>query len=168
MTNEYFTEAIVLDKEPAGEADSQVYLYTKELGRVTAKVISARKITSKLAGHLEPLNVIQVRLVQKNRFQVVDALRISTLPRTVAMLNALRLAKDLTGEGQADSELWNVLSGGRATGVTVLSALGFDSQYAMCENCGNGTPSHFIYQRLEYWCSSCFSKAGRPAAFTLL
>ncbi len=168
MTNEYFTEAIVLDKDPAGEADLQVYLYTKELGRVTAKAISARKIVSKLASHLEPLNIIQARLVQKNRFQVVDALVTGSMPRTTATLALLRLVKDLTGEGQQDDELWNVLRSGNANGISVLSALGFDSRFAVCENCGNEKPSHFVFQRLEYYCSSCFLQSGKPAAFALL
>ena len=167
MTNEYFTEAIVLDKEPVGEADLYVYLYTQELGRITARAISARKITSKLAAHLEPLNVIQARLIQKNRFHLADALRHDSLPRTTSMLSVLKLTKDLTGEGQPDSALWEILKSGQATGASVLGALGFDGQYATCENCGNERPSHFVFGRLEYLCLSCFSKSGKPAAFTL-
>ncbi len=167
MTNEYFTEAIVIDKEPIGEADLQIYLYTKDLGRITARAISARKIISKLASHLEPLSRVQVRLVQKNRFQVVDAVRTGSLPRSPAVLRILRLVKDLTGEGQADLELWNILESGNATGASVLGALGFDSQYAVCENCGNEKPSHFVFGRLEYICASCFLQSGKPAAFAL-
>lgn len=168
MTSEYFTEAIVLDKDPVGEADLQIYLYTKELGRVTARAISARKITSKLASHLEPGNIIQVRLIHKNRFQAVDAVQTGTLPKTTAMLSILRLVKDLTGEGQQDQEMWELLKSGAVTGVSALSALGFDSQFAVCENCGNEKPSHFVFGRLEYICASCFAKSGRPASFALI
>lgn len=168
MTNEYFTDAIVLDKDPIGEADEQVYLYTKDLGRITARAISARKITSKLASHLQPGKFIQVRLIQKNRFQVVDALETGELPKDFSIIRVLRLVKDLTGEGQQDHDLWNVLKSGAPNGISVLSALGFDSQFAVCENCGNEKPSHFIFQRLEYYCFSCFSQSGKPAAFALL
>ncbi len=167
MTNEYFTEAIVLDKEPAGEADLQVFLYTKDFGRITAKAVSARKIVSKLAGHLEPFNIIQARLVQKNRFQVVDALATGALPKHPETHRVLKLVKELTGEGQHDPELWELLRGGSISGLSVLGALGFDSQYAVCENCGNEKPSHFIFQRLEYYCASCFSQSGAPPAFAL-
>ena len=167
MTNEFFTEAIVLDKDPVGEADSQIYLYTKELGRITARAISARKIVSKLASHLEPGNIIQVRLIQKNRFHAADAVQTGTFPKNSDSLAVLRLVKDLTGEGQQDPEMWELLKSGTATGISALSVLGFDSQFAVCENCGNEKPSHFVFGRLEYYCMSCFSKCGSPAGFAL-
>ena len=63
---EHFTEALVLDKEILGELDYRVFLYTQQLGKIAAKVRSGRRITSKLAPHLEPLNFIQARLIEKN------------------------------------------------------------------------------------------------------
>ena len=74
---EYFTEALVLDKEDSGDLDARIILYTEDLGKITAKAKSVKRITSKLNGHLEPLNFIQVRLVEKNGFQIVDALTIA-------------------------------------------------------------------------------------------
>ena len=62
---ELVTEAIVLDKEDVGEQDSRVFLYTKDFGKIGAKATSLRKITSKLAAHLEPLNYATVRLVSR-------------------------------------------------------------------------------------------------------
>ncbi|MEK7212689.1 MAG: recombination protein O N-terminal domain-containing protein, partial [Patescibacteria group bacterium] len=49
---EYLSEAVVLDAVPNGDLDLRVHLFTKKFGKLTAKVKSARKITSKLAGHL--------------------------------------------------------------------------------------------------------------------
>ena len=46
MTSEYYTQALVLAKEPTGESDSQVFLYTSDLGLVIAKAVGARKIVS--------------------------------------------------------------------------------------------------------------------------
>ena len=92
-SNEYFTEAVVLDKEPSGEFDSIAHLYTQELGRVSASVTSARKILSKLNSHLEPLNLVQVRLVEKNRFHVADVLKTGALDRQ--HLDALKLIKSI-------------------------------------------------------------------------
>ncbi len=167
MTNEYFTDAIILDKEPIGESDLQITLYTKDLGRITTRAVSARKITSKLASHLEPLNLVQARLVQKNRFQVVDALCNGALPKNSDSIAVLQLVKDLTAEGQPDYELWELLKSGQATGASVLRALGFDGQFAVCENCGNQNPSYFLVKQLEYFCAPCFVKSGKPVSFAL-
>src|SRR3989338_5393108 len=111
MTSEYYTQALVLAKEPTGESDSQVFLYTSDLGLVIAKAVGARKIVSKLAGHLEPPNFIAVRLFQKIPFQIVDALKISTLPKGKNWASILDIIKQLTAEGQPDPELWRMIEG---------------------------------------------------------
>lgn len=166
-THEYFTEALVLDKEPVGEADLQVVLYTKELGRVTAKVVSARKITSKLAAHLEPLNFISVRLIQKGRFQIVDALTTDRLPGSSDTMAILGLVKELTGEEQPDFELWQALKNKAVKGESILGLLGFDHQFADCQNCGAQYPEHFLIRELEYRCAPCFVRSGQPLNFQL-
>jgi len=79
MLSEFFTEAIVLDREELGEFDSRIFLYTKILGKVAARAQSARKITSKLSAHIEPLNLVNARLVYGKNFQLVDALRFQKL-----------------------------------------------------------------------------------------
>ena len=167
MTQEFYTEAIVLDKEPVAEADLQISLYTKDLGKITARAIGARKIVSKLASHLEPLNFVAVRLVQKNRFQVVDALKSGALPRTQNTLAVLQLIKELSAEGQSDLEIWDLIKSGDLTGELALGALGFDSRYAVCEGCGSQKPGHFLIKQLEYLCSLCLVKSGRPVSFAL-
>lgn len=105
---EYFTEALVLDKQDLGELDARVFLFTEKLGKVRAKITSARKITSKLSSHLEPLNWIKVRLVErKNDFQVADALRIGKFPDTE--IAGLELIKELGAENQPEPHLWLLL-----------------------------------------------------------
>lgn len=167
MTDEYFTEALVLDKEPIGESDLRVVLYTRDLGRVTAKVVSARKITSKLAAHLEPLNFISVRLIQRGRFQIVDALTSDRLPGSSDTMAILSLVQELTGEEQADYELWKVLRSKEATGGDILSLLGFDHKFADCQSCGAQYPEHFLIRELEYRCTPCFVRSGQPLNFQL-
>lgn len=154
MIDEYFTEAVVLDTEPAGEFDSRAHLFTCKLGRVTAIATSTRKILSKLSGHLEPLNIIQVRLVRKNRFQVADVLKIAVLPKE--NLAALHLIKEIAPEAEPDSELWRlILTGPTETGV--LRVLGFDSEFASCQNCGLKKGLKFSTTDLVYFCSDCRS-----------
>jgi recombinational DNA repair protein (RecF pathway) len=164
---EHYTEAIVLDKEDLGEHDSRVFLYSKDLGKIVAKITSARKIISKLASHLEPGNLAQIRLINKNSFQVADALKDRSLYKRWRELSILHLVKELVGEGQPDEELWNFLIGGELNGEKALAILGFDGQFASCGSCGVKSPTHFLLADLDYSCLPCFVKSGRPANFAL-
>jgi len=153
---EYFTEAIVLDKEPSGEYDVRVHLYTKELGRVVAKATSARKITSKLNAHLEPLNLVDVRMVNKNSFQIVDALRKNKISPN--FLNIVKATKELTAENDFDYSLWTVLTAliqkNQPNMGVVLSVLGFDPKFANCEMCG-GDCHFFSLINQGFYCKNC-------------
>lgn len=153
---EYYTEAIVLDKEDLGDCDSRVFLYTKEFGRIAAKAKSLRKITSKLAGHLEPLNIVQVRLLAND--QAVDALKIGQLPRTLKSVAVINLIKEISADGQADPELWKLLQGGKFTGHQVLSILGFNPALALCQICSVQSPENFLYKTLDFLCSHCLGR----------
>ncbi|MBI5306249.1 recombination protein O N-terminal domain-containing protein [Candidatus Wolfebacteria bacterium] len=113
---EYFTEALVLDNEDMGEFDALITLYTAELGKVAAKAKSIRKISSKLAGHLQPLNFINARLIKKNSFQIVDALTIDksrnmgqTSENIKKNINIAKFLDEMTFELQEDLHLWQVI-----------------------------------------------------------
>lgn len=154
---EIVTEAIVLDKEWQGEQDARTHLFTKDLGRVLAKATSARKITSKLNPHLEPLNRVIVRLVQKNHLpQLVDAVRSERLP--IVMLAPLRAVKELAAEYEQDAELWAAFHQ-RAPLKDVLRILGYDPRFAQCEECG-APPMHFSFTHHAFVCDRCLSRAG--------
>ena len=157
---EYVTDAVTLRKEPVGEADVTVTLYTERLGRVLARATSARKITSRLSAHLEPLTFLAARLVEKRgsgngavRFQVVDALargRLRCSPRV------LRLLEATTPEGEPDAALWSLLqSGGDVDLRAVLRAVGFDPRHAHCDRCRNEAITHFSLPDTAYLCTSC-------------
>lgn len=153
---EYFTEALILDKEPSGEFDARIHLYTKELGRIAAKVTSVRKIISKLNAHLEPLNLIDARIVNKNNFQIVDALKFGRLPSE--FLPIVRAIKELTAEGDPDFSLWTVVSvltqKNQANLPLVLKVLGYDPKYASCDYCG-GQPQLFSLSAQTFRCDEC-------------
>lgn len=61
----YQTNAIILKRENIFEADRLYHLYTEDFGKIRTIAGSARKINSKLAGHLEPFNLIWVELMSK-------------------------------------------------------------------------------------------------------
>ena len=68
------TSAFVLGRENVSEYDSLVVLYTKDLGKVLARVTSGGKISSKLTPHLQVGNKVAVRLVERKIMRVADAL----------------------------------------------------------------------------------------------
>ncbi|MDO8429896.1 MAG: recombination protein O N-terminal domain-containing protein [bacterium] len=170
---EVTTEAVVLDKEDLGEYDSRVFLYTKEFGRIAAKATSLRKITSKIAGHLEPLNYVMARLISRGDyfsgrgFQLADALLIQTkVPESD--LNILReqlkiaqFLKMTVPDNGFDAELWNFLlslnqySGQSVKMQDMLKILGFDQQFASCELCDKQNPEYFYPKNNFFVCQFC-------------
>ena len=111
--SEYCTEAIVLGRRENGSQNLYADLYTKELGRVEARAISGRKITSRLSPHLDAGTLSFVRLVYKNQFTLVDAIceeRFFTrLSEDDNFFEALRLCRELIPHQVPDRELWDFL-----------------------------------------------------------
>ena len=56
----YRSETVILSYTPLDEADLLVTMYTKDRGKVRAVGKGARRSTSKLVGHLEPLTVVNM------------------------------------------------------------------------------------------------------------
>jgi len=138
----------VLDKVPHRDADSRYALFTKKFGKLTAKATSARKITSKLSPHLEPGNVVQARLVEKNGLQVVDALKTGRITATPRDLEFLGL---LLAEAEPDARIWIALLAPRFHWPEVLRALGWDPAHAACEICEK-KPAVFAIKTQEFFC----------------
>lgn len=61
------TEAVVLLSRDTGEADREVVLLTRTVGKVYAQVRGARKVTSRLGGSLEPFTTVEVLLYRSGR-----------------------------------------------------------------------------------------------------
>ena len=67
----YKTEAVVLRAFPVLEADRLVTVLTPSLGKLKVTVRGARRITSRLGGHLDVLNRVHLTLALGHRFDVV-------------------------------------------------------------------------------------------------
>lgn len=170
---EVVTEAIVLDKEDVREQDQRVYLYTKDFGKVIAKTVSTRKILSKLASHLEPMNLVTARLVSKGDgaeargMMLVDALssdNAATLKKDPQKLSqaiqVCALVHQSIPVGVPDEDLWNFLhhlrSGNQAmTFDSALHALGFKAQFARCQTCDRTQPEYFVPGDNFFICTGC-------------
>ncbi len=168
---EYSTKALVLGAEDIGEFDRLIYLYTKELGKVAARAKSVRKITSKLAGHLQPLNFIRVRLVEKNGFQIVDALAVSRIKVSQTSLIFLSFIKEMTFEFQQDKKLWVLIKGafrdlkinGKIPYKILLEILGFSPKFAACSVCENKSVNYFSQKEQIFLCRRCALPYQSPA-----
>jgi len=165
---EFFTEAVVLDKRDLGELDRRIFLFTEKLGKVRAKITSARKITSKLSPHLEPLNFVKIRLVErKSDFQIADALKTKKFT-DAEMIKILDLVKELSAENQPEPALWVLLTEAQTKPTAfnllareILKIFGFDPNFAFCDFCHKPNPEYFLFADAKYLCKTCFSRRPR-------
>lgn len=152
---EYLSEAVVLYRLPNGNLDERVVFLTRRFGKLVGKAKSVRKITSKLSGHLQPGNLVQVRLVEKNGLQVVDALKKSRLDFA---LPKLRFLGEILSETEPEFKIWEMLVGRTFSWDKVLKILGWDPDFASCAVCGGTCIVSFHPKTQEFFCKECASK----------
>ena len=154
---EYVNDAIVLRKDPQGDLDGRYVFFTGQFGKVIAKAKSSRKITSKLASHLEPGTIGKIRFIETHGMQIIDALKARKSPISVADLHFL---SQLLQELQPEPELWEMLCGTTEdfSWAKVLAILGWDPHEAVCFSCGKERPAYFYVPRQEFFCANCVRK----------
>ncbi len=171
---EYVTEAVVLEKGPLRDFDARYSFFARRCGKIVGKATSARKITSKLVGHLEPGTLVRVRFLARNGgngngVQIADALKYGKL---AASLTDLHFLNKMLLEGEPDAALWNELTREhreqRFPWGSVLRILGWDPREAVCEECGKDRKAAAFYiPKQEFFCASCASKLERDALLLL-
>jgi recombinational DNA repair protein (RecF pathway) len=154
---EYVSNALVLTKAPRGELDARYVLFTERFGKMAGKTTSSRRITSKLAGHLEPGTIASVRFIETGGTQIVDALKSS---RAEISLEDLGSLSNLLPDMQADAELWADFTSRPFSWRSILRTLGWDPHGARCALCERPAAWFFV-PRQEFLCDSCVSKMGR-------
>lgn len=113
----YSTDAIVLSRRPAGEADELVSCYTRDFGKLVIKARSSKKITTKQGIFLHNPSVIQCNFVMTRAgymFSGIKSIRgypaISENITALAYVTSfLRLCDRIIYEGQKDEEIWELL-----------------------------------------------------------
>lgn len=157
---EYVTDAIVLKKDPLGDLDGRYTLFTKRFGKILGKAKSSRKITSKLAPHLEPGILAKVRFIETKGTQLIDALKSDRLPLPLGDLHFL---SQLLPDAEPEPALWELLTTGEFAWPAVLNILGWDPEGAACVMCGEKHPQYFYITRQEFYCRTHALKARRDA-----
>lgn len=163
---EFVTDALVLGIRSFSNKDRQVDLFTKDFGRIKARVKSGSKPTSKLSPHLDPLNKVVVRLFEKNRFTVTDVLtekRFEDIRKDKDLfsmaLNILFLLRSIFPQEMPDRRLWHYLIAGledKKLGIeTFLEILGYNPKLAPCFNCSNKGNNKFFVPDQLFVCHRC-------------
>ena len=161
---EYLSEAVVLAKMPSNHIDARYSIFTKRYGKMVAKGVSARKITSKLAGHLEPGMFARVRLIERGGLTVVDALKDRRADISLANLHFL---SRLLAENEPEPLVWDILEQGKFDWKAVLQVVGWDPRHAACALCGATPISGFSVARQEFFCTRCLGRASRSEMISL-
>jgi DNA repair protein RecO (recombination protein O) len=68
----YRTEGLTLKNMPLGESDLLVTLYCKDIGKMRAVAKGARKSTSKLVGHFEPLTINNISITKSTNLDIIN------------------------------------------------------------------------------------------------
>lgn len=154
----YRAEAIVLKGLDLGEADRVVTLYSRHFGKVRAVAKGARRPTSRLAGHVEPLSHATFQLAKGRELDVITqaetraayrALR-EDLLSTAAGWYVAELIDRFTVDRQPSTPTFELLAialrhldAGHSPGLVcrwfdlhLLDRAGFRPELARCAHCG--------------------------------
>ena len=67
------SEGLILRRNDWRESDSRVVLYTKKFGKLSLVVRGAKKFKSKIAGHIEPINLVSMLVVKGKAYDYLGS-----------------------------------------------------------------------------------------------
>ncbi len=113
----FSTEAIVLRHSNYGEADRMLTVLTPFKGKLRVVAKGVRRITSRRAGNVEPLNKVTIQMFQGTGMPILtEAQSISTFPKIKSDLilssfgyHVIELAERLAPEEQANPNAYQLL-----------------------------------------------------------
>lgn len=163
---EFVTDAVVLNSNKYLNGDRGVDLFTRDNGRIQARVKSGFKTISKLSPHLNVMNLVTVRLVKKTNFKVTDVLlkdrfagKRDNLEQFSEALDLIFLMRTLVPPMLPDKELWHLfitsLREPAFNRKMFLRVLGYDPEFASCHFCDGGIKFFFAPDQF-FICQKCF------------
>ena len=104
----YRCEGLTLRKAAIGEADLVVTVFTAERGKLRAVAKGARRTSSKLVGHLEPLTLVRLSMARGRELEIITQAQVSDgIPALkddlAALTRGLYVAELLDGFGPEDN-----------------------------------------------------------------
>ena len=180
----YWADALVLRHSDLGEADRIVTLFTEEHGKLRATARAARKVNSKLGGHIEPLTRASLQIVRGRSLDTITQAQATEVYPAVrgdfsTLLHGLHFAElvdRFTQEQEPQPALFELLLDAlrrldagappgplaRAFEFQILSLSGFQPILDHCASCeiilpdGNA-PVFFSAQWGGAFCAKCRS-----------
>lgn len=160
MEDTYNIKAIILNRKSFSECDSRVIVYARENGKLELTARGAKKIKSKLAGHLEPFNLVDIMVVRGRRHDYVGAAVSekcysnikNDLAKLAAAGRAVKIIDKLIKPGVADEKVFELLKDYLEALDTVktdfeifaaffilklLADLGHQPELSRCLSCGS-------------------------------
>lgn len=112
------TSAIILDRRAYREGDSLITCYTAKFGKLTLAARGTKKLQSKLAGHLEPISLVDLMIIPGKHFDYIGAASgrdaFASIKENLNKLyfsgQAINWFDRLVKENQADDRLFFLLS----------------------------------------------------------
>lgn len=158
----YKTWALILRRRDLRERDKLLTIYTPSHGKVVVRAVGAKKIDSKLGGHLEPFMLSEVCVVPSRSIDILAGAQVqesfsqlrSQVPGLHAAQYLMEVVEKLTPEAQADPRIFELLTDGlrtlnqqstlnfltvQALVIQLLSLLGFQPQLDNCSVCNQPT-----------------------------
>lgn len=188
----YHTEAVILRRIDLGEADRVIVIFTPGRGKVETIAKGVRRITSRRAGHLEPLTRARLLLAQGRQLDVItqaEALDLfpnlrADLGRTAAGFYLAELVDRFTEPQQPNPGLYRHLVEGlklldlgqdpdlvrRYFELRLLDAAGFRPELHRCLECGRElepTANYFSPASGGVLCPDCGGR-NRPVSVAAL
>ena len=113
----FIITAIVINRQPFRERDSQVIVYAKEHGLMSLIARGTKNIKSKLAGHIEPANLIKAMVIRGKQLDYLgstDSRKVfknikADYDKITALNMALKEFVRTVKEGVVDAFLFNLL-----------------------------------------------------------
>lgn len=178
------TPAIIIRRARLKEADRIITFFTRELGRVSALARGVRKPSSRLAGHLEPLNHTDLTLAMGKALPTIIGSQTlnphlclrSSLERTSYALYFADLVTQFTPEEEPNKRVFDLLANSldaactadnlellaRYFEVNLLAALGYQPRLNACLDCGKALKAetnYFANSLGGILCPACAVKA---------
>lgn len=118
MEDNYNSRAIVIDSKAYREGDILVSFYTQKFGRLSLIAKGAKKLSSKMAGHLEPLTLIKLMIIKGRGLDYVGGVATeksflgikSDLNKLFYTGKIVSLFSSLIKDKEADNRLFSLLT----------------------------------------------------------
>jgi len=178
------TKAIVISQRAVSDHDSLVSFYSLDFGRVSFLARGLKRPSSKLAGHLDLLNLVDLMIIKGREKDYVGSaisencfLEIkSDYFKTVISGKAVNFLNKLSFNNQVDYDVFlllkdflvavNNFSGEEkylnlflsSFKLHLLMLLGYDFNFSSCFVCSKSGAVALNFFKKELWCADCLRK----------